>query len=294
VSGDQKEVHEPGPLRHGRRQVGVSTLASQWYCELKIDLKHLHPEIRALSPALDLGTEGHERLSAGARPITREDFEKDVAEGRELYLQESRFEAVIDGVPVIGVPDLVHLQGRRCDLVLEMKFSRRPALYVDRYVQAQTYGLLLAQNGFDMARTACVVGIVPSPLEGGRDEKLKALRQEGVLHRILDRCWSLAEQDGKRWAARGVKNPLTLQEGPVTLQAFPFKSSDVQEHLRWAFDFWKSRRDPEAATTPAKCKVCPYNAARVCGSAKAPPDRAFRTRTIREDGKEFLEVTLTR
>jgi len=293
VSGDT-EVPEPGPLRHGRRQVGVSTLASQWYCELKIELKHLHPEIRALSPALDLGTEGHERLSAGARPITRLYFEKDVAECRELYLQESRFEAEIDGVPVVGVPDLVHLQGRRCDLVLEMKFSRRPALYVDRYVQAQTYGLLLAQNGFDMARTACVIGIVPSPVEGARDEKLNALRQEGVLHRILDRCWSLAEQDGKRWAARGVKNPLTLQEGPVTLQAFPFRSADVREHLGWAFDFWKSRRGPEAATTPAKCKVCPYNAAGVCGSAKARPDRAFRIRTIREEGREFLEVTLTR
>jgi len=40
--------------------------------------------------------------------------------------------------------------------------------------------------------------------------------------------------------------------------------------------------------------VCPYNAARVCGRAKAPPDRAFRVRTVRDDGRDFLEVTLTR
>ncbi|MBV8881778.1 MAG: hypothetical protein JO332_17605 [Planctomycetaceae bacterium] len=288
------ETQGSGPLRHGRHQVGVSTLASQWYCELKIDLKHRHPEIRTLSPALDRGTEAHEALSADATVISRKEFDQDVADGKELFLQESRFQADIEGVPVIGVPDLVHLRGRRCELVLEMKFSRRPTLYIDRYVQAQTYALLLARNGFDLDRTPCVVGVVQAPLDGTPDDRFDSLKRNGILQTILDRCRTLRSREPLGWRARGAENPVTIREGPVTLQAFPFDPKAVMDHLRWAFDFWKSRRDPLAAVTAAKCKVCPYNAARVCAVAKAAPDRAFDLRTIREDGKDIVEVRRTR
>jgi hypothetical protein len=291
---DPAAPSRPGPLRHGRHQVGVSTLASQWYCELRIDLKHLHPEIRTWSPALDHGTAAHEQLSAEAAVISRADLEKDVAEGKELYLQESRFEADIDGVPVVGVPDLVHLNGRRCDLVLEMKFSRRPSLFLDRYIQAQAYGLLLERNGFVLDRTPCVVGVVQVPFEGDRDDKLDYLYRNGVLESILDRCRDLRHREPLGWAGRGERNPVTLRAGPVTLQAVPYNPAAVLGHLRWAFDFWKSLREPSAADSAAKCKVCPYNAARVCGQAKAPPDGAFDLRRIREEGQEFLDVRRTR
>lgn len=283
-----------GPLRHGRRLVGVSTLASQWYCELKIELRHLHPEIRVRSAALDLGTEAHERLSAGATVISRDEFEKDVALGKELFLQESRFEAEIEGVPLVGVPDLVHLQGRRCDLVLEMKFSRRSTLYLDRYIQAQSYALLLARNGFDLGRTPCVVGVFQAPLEGERNEKFRTLKESGVLQAILDRCRELREREPLGWGARGAENPVTLREGPVTLQAFPFNSAALLPHLRWAFEFWKSLRAPLASASAAKCKACPYNAAGVCLQARGAPDRAFRLEKVREEGIEFLDVVLER
>ncbi len=292
TSGVETEV--PGPLRHGRNLVGVSTLASQWYCELKIELRHLHPEIRFRSAALDRGTEAHEQLSAGATVISPEEFEKDVAAGKDLLLQESRFQAEVEGVPVVGVPDLVRLRGRRCDLVLEMKFSQRSTLYLDRFIQAQSYGLLLSRNGFELDRTPCVVGIVRAPLGGERDEKLRALKESGVLHAVLDRCRELRDREPLGWRARGVDNPVTLQEGPVTLQAFPFDAAAVLPHLRWAFDFWKSRREPLASSSAAKCRACPYNAAGVCDRARGAPDRAFRIRKIREDGAEVLEVALDR
>jgi len=288
------EPPAPGPLRHGRSLVGVSTLASQWYCELKIELRHRHPEIRFHSAALDLGTDAHERLSAGATVITRAEFEKDVAAGNDLVLQESRFQAEIDGVPVVGVPDLVRLRGRRCDLVLEMKFSKRSALYLDRFIQAQSYGLLLSRNGFELDRTPCVVGVVRAPLAGERDEKLRTLKESGILHAILDRCRELRDREPLGWKSRGVENPVTLQEGPVTLQAFPFREAAVLPHLRWAFDFWKSKREPLASSSAAKCRACPYNAAGVCDQARGAPDRAFRVRKLRENGADVLEVALDR
>lgn len=293
---ETKEAPVPGPLRHGRSQVGVSTLAAQWYCEQKIELQHRHPEIRPRLAALDRGSEAHEQLSADAVRITREDLERDVAAGKELFLQETRFEADIEGVSVVGVPDLVHLQGRRCDLVLELKFSRRPTLFVDRFIQAQTYGLLLDRNGYELRGTPCVVGVVPSPAgDGAREDKLDALKRTGLLHAILDRCRDLRRSEPWGWKSRGIANPLTLREGPATLQAFPFDPAAVLGHLRWAFDYWKSLREPTATDMAAKCKVCPYNAARVCRFARSAPDRAFRLRPYRdEEGRELLEVSLTR
>src|SRR5204862_5500870 len=99
------------------------------------------------------------------------------------------FEAPIHDAPIVGVPDLIHLKGRDARLVLEFKFSKRDDLFIDRFIQAQTYGLLLAGSGYGMDRTVCVVGVLPSRAPRRPDEsKLEQLGKEGVLRRILDRC----------------------------------------------------------------------------------------------------------
>jgi hypothetical protein len=179
----------PGPrLRHGVPGVGVSTLASQWYCELKIDLKYRHPEISVVSPAMELGSAGHGAISADAVPMTRGELEELVGRGEDVYLQESRFAAPILDAPVVGVPDLIHLKGREARLVLEFKFSRRDDLFIDRFIQAQTYALLLEGSGYRTDDTVCVVGVLPS--RAPRDPEastMEHLRKEGVLRRILER-----------------------------------------------------------------------------------------------------------
>ncbi len=76
----------PAPLRHGVARVGVSTLAAQWYCELKIDLAFRHPEVVERTAAMEAGTLGHRELSADARPISAEALEAEIRAGREILL----------------------------------------------------------------------------------------------------------------------------------------------------------------------------------------------------------------
>jgi hypothetical protein len=244
-----------------------------------------------LSPALARGTEGHSQLSADAAVISREELEKDLLAGKDVYLQESRFQAVLDGVPVVGVPDLVHLQGRSCEMVLELKFSKRPDLFIDRFVQAQTYALLLEGNGYATGRALCVVGIVQTPADrDARQTQLDYLRERGVLQDILALCRSLRSRVGDQ---HGLKNPLTVRHGEVTLQGFPFDPPSAKKHLAWALDYWRNRREPAPTPHGAKCRRCAFNAAGVCPRPQRPPHGGMRVLRRREDGRDAVEVTWT-
>lgn len=256
----------PPSLRHGVARVGVSTLAAQWYCELKIDLAFRHPERVERTPAMDAGTLGHRELSADARPVTAADLEAEIRAGREILLQESRFDGVLEGVPVVGVPDLVYLEGRRLRLVLEFKFSRRPDLFIDRFVQAQTYGLLLSQGGFETEETVCVVGIVPARRDGASGAPL---REKGLLDGILERCREVAREI--LGDAGGLSPARTVRTSEITLQAFRFDRAQAVRHLAWALAYWKGAREPLPTRHAPKCRVCSFNAAGLCPRPQAAP-----------------------
>jgi hypothetical protein len=281
-------VPHPG-LRHGVAAVGVSTLASQWYCEQKIDLKYLHPEVRIVSPALERGTEGHHALSADAAPIARQELEARLSSGEDVYLQESRFTAPIHDAPVIGVPDLIHLKGRDARLILEFKFSRRDTLFLDRFIQAQTYGLLLEGSGYKMDGAVCVVGVLPSP--GMRDpggSTRDALRKNGVLDTILGRSALLRD--------RLIRSPGSLvslrtrEVGSGTLHAFRYDPLSARRHLRWAIDYWQGRREAVPTTHASKCRSCAFNAAGLCAKARSIPDPRLSVQPRVFDGRPSLEV----
>lgn len=278
----------PTGLRHGLPGVGVSTLAGQWYCELKVDLKYRHPEISVVSPALERGTAGHGAISAGAVPMTHAELEEQVLRGQEIYLQESRFSAPIYDATVIGIPDLIHLKGRDARLVLEFKFSKRADLFIDRFIQAQAYALLLEGSGYRTDRTVCVVGVLPSPEDREpSDSKMEHLKKGGVLPRILDRC---AELSGR--LDRSPRHVFSLRstEETGTLHAFRFEPRTARLHLRWALDYWQGRREAVATTHASKCRVCPFNAARVCAKARTAPDPRLNVLPSILDGRPMLEV----
>ena len=267
----------PSGLRHGVPGIGVSTLAGQWYCEMKVDLKYRHPEIAIRSPALERGTAGHGAFSAGAVPMAADELRERIEKGEDIYLQESRFAAPIHGAPVVGVPDLVHLRGRDARLVLEFKFSKRDDLFIDRFIQTQSYGLLLEGTGYRMDDTVCVVGVLPS-----RETK------EGVLQRILERSAELS--DRLRSSPRRVFALREREPGSGTLHAFRFEPRTARLHLRWALDYWKERREAIATTHPSKCRTCAFNAARVCPKARTGPDPRLSVQPAILDGRPMVEV----
>ncbi|HZR47077.1 MAG TPA: hypothetical protein VFA47_10255, partial [Candidatus Manganitrophaceae bacterium] len=198
---------DPPALLHGLSALGISTLVGQWYCEKKTDLSFRHPEIFIESPALISGIKGHEALSRDAEPVSAEAFQEALGRGETVTLQESGFEGRYQGVAILGVPDLVTFQGRSGRLLLEFKFSRRRALFTDRSVQAQLYGWLLEQSGYETDRLTCAVCVVsPALSEGSAEGEWKRVRGD-LLREIL------ARYEGER---RRREHPMT-QASPLTL-----------------------------------------------------------------------------
>lgn len=264
-------------IRHGLKAVGVSTLAGQLYCEKKVDLSFEHPEIDIRSKATDVGTEGHEDISSDALQITRYEFIQAVKRGDEFTLQESMFEAKFKGMGILGVPDLVRLHGNRCLAVLEFKFSRRSAPFIDRFIQAQLYGWLIQKNGLDTSKCICGICVLPpdSDLDLGFD--LENVDFDGGFHHWLIEGMKSARKSISRLRSEA-SAPLTIGDKDVTLHLYRYDCIVAEKHLEWAISYWKNERDPIPTRRPAKCRMCPYNAAGVCANSLsiAHPDFVVR------------------
>lgn len=255
---------DPPALLHGLSAVGISTVAGQWYCEKKVDLSFRHREIPIGSPALASGVEGHEALSRDAEPVSAEAFEEALRRGETVTLQESGFEGRYLGVSILGVPDLVTFQGRSGRLLLEFKFSRRRALFIDRSVQAQLYGWLLEQSGYETDRLICAVCVV-SPALSERDPQGGPKIQGDLLRAILARYTDARSRRQGHPMIQAA--PLTLEEEDWSLHAFRYDREAAEGYLKWALGYWLGKRAPRPTRHGAKCGPCPYNTPALCPGA---------------------------
>jgi hypothetical protein len=266
-------------LRHGLDCLWPSEIADQWYCEHKVHLQRLHPELRYESRLLESGEARHADLAAQAEPVTPAQVEQAVREGKRLALCEWVLEGRYRGVPIRGRPDFLALEGRKATLLLEFKFSRARSPFRNQEVQADIYGFLAEGAGFSAQEL--YVGVVLFPPDGrvvgpreaarSKDKVLKRLNKKGTLQEIHDRCleaggrllqgkagWPQVEGDG--WRAFLERYDRTRVEG----------------HLGWALDYWQGKREPLPVTDyPRKCFACPSNAAGLCKHALSAPDPHF-------------------
>jgi len=135
-------------LRHGLEVLWPSELADQYYCEYKVHLKHTHPEVEVESPALEVGTAGHEGLASVAQPISRAEIAEAIRTGKRLALCEWTLEGEVEQVRLRGRPDYLAFEGTNAELVLEFKFARFQRPFRSQEVQAAVYGLLAEKMGF--------------------------------------------------------------------------------------------------------------------------------------------------
>ena len=99
-------------LRHGLEVLWPSELADQFYCEYKVDLKQLHPEVQIDTPALELGEASHAALMSHAEPVTPAEIEQSVRAGKKLAICEWALEGHFHGVPIRGRPDFFAFEGK--------------------------------------------------------------------------------------------------------------------------------------------------------------------------------------
>jgi hypothetical protein len=281
----------PGELRHGLSYLWPSEVAEQYYCEYKVHLKRLHPEVLIDLPPLEFGEASHAVLAGQAAPITPAEIDQSIRAGKKLALAEWTLEASFQGVRIRGRPDFFAFEGKKAALMLDFKFSGATRPFRDQEVQAELYALLA--KCADFATEKLCFGIVlfpPARIGGGlheaapaKAEMLRLRNDDGTLHKIYERCKQVREA-----LLIGRTKTKTVEGDGWTAFLYRFDGERAAKNLTWALGYWRGEREPiPVKRYPGKCFACPFNAAGLCQYALQAPDPGFKVQRM-QDGRVFI------
>lgn len=280
-----------GKLRHGLNCLWPSEIADQFYCEYKVHLKRLHPEVLIKLPSLELGETSHTALVSQAKPITSSEIAQSIRMGKKVAICEWALEGSFDGVPIRGRPDFFSFEGKRALLVLDFKFSGAKEPFPNHKVQAEVYALLTGRMDFSTEELCLGIvmfpstGFVGSHREAGATKaaRLQLLKEDGTLHKISERC-----EQARRELLAGRTKKTTIESQDWKAFLFRFDARKAARDLAWALEYWLDEREPiPVKRWPRKCFACPLNAVMLCEHAMQKPDPCFEVRR-QPDGRVLV------
>jgi hypothetical protein len=234
---NQEQESIDNSLRFNRRFLIASDIASQYYCEKKVEMQYLHGKIE--TEAKTIGTEAHERLTEDAVKIKRADLFKKIYSKKPTTALEMFLVAKYKDIILAGVPDAVLFNSGIPIILYEYKFSRSGATYPSYPAQVNTYGMLLENMGFDTSKLNFAIVVADPQTRGDR-----LLRLE-----VMMKTQSAVRQEKTQWLI-GAKNARIFMSKYSRLQA--------EKTLDWAIEFWKKTREAQLQDNPNKCSKCEY------------------------------------
>jgi CRISPR/Cas system-associated exonuclease Cas4 (RecB family) len=225
-----------GKLRFNRSLMVASDIAGQFYCEKKVEMQYLHGEVE--TEAKNMGTEAHEKLTEDSVKVKREQLWQDIHGDRPILALEMFLLAKYGDVLLAGKPDSVLFAHGFPLVVFEYKFSRSGIAYPSYHVQAQTYGVLLGNMGFDTSRLFYAIVVADPKTKGSRE-----LRQNVI------RTVKMNGNDPKE-AVHSIND--------AKIYFCKFNRISAEENLTWAFQFWNKNREAESTSNQNKCAKCEY------------------------------------
>lgn len=226
-------------FRHGISMVPTSRIAGQYYCEQKVEMEYLHGEIE--TEAKTEGERLHEQLIQMTK-TTRDDIIKSIKK-RKILVASFPIYAKLSGLVVVGVPDaIVFLKGTPTHLI-ELKTTKGDTsrLWKDQLLQAQIYGLILDEMGFDCSRLKLIV--------------IRIRRQNGSSEGHKERFL----RESIRELLNGLDKTTTSKVDGSTTHIVDYSKQDVVGEFRWAEAYWLSQREPIPTQNIAKCRSCEFN-----------------------------------
>jgi len=224
-----------GELRFNSLFVKASDIAGQYFCEKKVEMKHLIGEIPTERKLR--GTKAHEKLLEGAIKIKRGDLWKNLYGNKPVLAPEMLLLTVYKDVVLAGRPDSILFMKGLPLIIFEYKFSRSRSPFTDHHVQARTYGILLTNMGFDTGRLLYAIVMVDPAARV--DKKMR--RQ--VFNSVIK---------------NGLKEAVLETEG-ARIYINRFNQEEAKRDIDWAIEFWKMEREAIPTRNPNKCKSCEYN-----------------------------------
>jgi CRISPR/Cas system-associated exonuclease Cas4 (RecB family) len=225
---------EGGRYRFGRSVVVASDIAEQFYCEKKVEMEYLHGEVE--TEAKNIGTEAHENLTEDSVRVKREELWRKIYGAKPVFALEMFLLAKHGDVVLGGKPDSVLFMRGFPLVVFEYKFSRSGVDYRSYHVQAQTYGVLLVNMGFDTSRLFYAIVVADPKTRGSRELRqsvVRAVTENGLSEAVL------AVDGAKVYVCR-------------------FNRVQAEKDLAWALEFWGNNREAEPTSNPNKCLRCEH------------------------------------
>jgi CRISPR/Cas system-associated exonuclease Cas4 (RecB family) len=236
LKGLSQKQKEKGELRFNRSFVIASDVAGQYYCEKKVEMQYIHGKIE--TEVKNIGTLAHEKLTEDSVKVKREELWQKIYGVEPVFALEMFLLANYDGVLLAGKPDSVLFAGGFPLVVFEYKFSRSSVAYPSYHVQAQTYGILLENMGFDTSRLFYAIVVADPKTKGSRK-----LRQN-VVNTII--------KNGPREAVYSIFD--------AKIYCIKFNRVNAEKDLAWALQFWSKNREAQPTSNKNKCARCEYQA----------------------------------
>jgi len=237
---DLEETLQGTEFRHNLPFIPVSSIAAQYYCELKVDHEYTHGEVP--SEAKQEGSTLHDQLLE-MESTTRENLIQQVKE-RPICIASFLIGAKINGLTIAGIPDAIVFVKGKPTILLELKTTKRELrLWKDQEVQAKTYALLLERMGFDCSSLQIVVAKIKRSKELQPETKVEFLRK--LIKSLLDR-------DHTRHKIEG------LLSDKSQLFTLTYNHEEILKELEWAKQYWLEKREPIPTNQAGKCRACEF------------------------------------
>lgn len=230
-----------GKLRFDRKYITASDIGSQFYCEQKLERDYLTG--KDTTDQMLHGIEGHENIVEDFEAIKRSEAWSAIYSQETTILGEFSIIAKYKDNFIVGRPDILFFVGENPIIIFEFKFSKYNDIYPSHHAQANSYGLILKNVGFDDKNLFyCIVNFKPEM----RDAK-DIIKQ--IPYKIIDAFFS------GRFA--GSENG-SQSYGEITAFLNKFDYEKAKEHVDWAIEYWNHVRQAHCTEQDGKCVSCQY------------------------------------
>ena len=209
-------------FRHDLSFVPVSSIAGQYYCEVKVDHEYVRGEIP--TEEKEVGTELHEEILVMKRVRMDELIEH--IEKAPRVTASFRLHGDVEKLRIVGVPDAVVFEKGAPRWLIELKTTRGDTsrLWRDQELQVRLYGTLMETMGFDCSSLELVLARMR------QDEALEPDEKRKLLAEVIE---SLARHTTSEVEARyGMR-----------VFVFPYAGAEAKDAVVWAQDFLLGNRN---------------------------------------------------
>jgi hypothetical protein len=197
-------------------------------------MTYVHGKVE--TEAKTVGTAAHEKLAEDAVRVRREDLWRKIYSPTPIFALEMFLIAKFGDTVLAGKPDAVLFRRGRPQVVFEYKFSRSDVAYPSYHVQAQTYGLLLQNMGFNTANLYYAIVVARPETKGNKEFRKEAIRT--VI------------ANGPKIGSHVIKD--------AKIYINKYSPALAEMDLAWAVQFWRSQRQAKPTGNKNKCAKCEY------------------------------------